>query len=62
MIYHLNRINSPFFNTMFFADFTRGAKKWKVEKDAVTNDYFQYVILVKNSKPNTPLEEEYETR
>lgn len=58
MLFQLNETNSPFFDNMLFADFSRGGKKWEVEKGAVTNDYFQYILLIKNSKPNIPLEEE----
>ena len=57
-LFKLNGINSPFFENMLFVDFSRGGQKWQVEEDAVTNDYFQYVLLIKNSKPNIPLEEE----
>ncbi len=57
MIFTLNGKNSPFVNTMLFADFKRGSRKWKIEKDKNTTDYFQYVILIKKSKSNIPLEE-----
>jgi hypothetical protein len=58
MLFKLNGANSPLFSKMLFANFSRGGKKWKVEQNAVTNDYFQYILLIKNSKPNVPLEEE----
>lgn len=58
MLFTLNGLNSPFFNIMMFADFSRGGKKWKVKENTVNNDYFQYILLIKHSKPNIPLEEE----
>ncbi len=59
-LFKLNGEKSPFLKMMLFADFKsgRGKRKWKVEKNAYTTDYFQYIILIKNSKPNTPIEEE----
>ncbi|MFT5878655.1 MAG: hypothetical protein ACI8SA_002525 [Dokdonia sp.] len=57
MLFKLNGDKASLWRTMWFADFKRGGKKWKVEKEAGTTDYFQYVILIKNSKPNIPLEE-----
>jgi len=57
MLFKLNGEKSPLMNTMLFADFKRGGGKWKVEEGASTTDYFQYIILIKNSKPNIPLEE-----
>ena len=57
-LFRLDNNSSPFFNRMLFADFNRGGKKWRVEKNAVTNDYFQYILFIKNSKSNIPLEEE----
>ena len=60
-MFKLNGNDSPFMTTMLFADFKRGGKKWKVEKNTSTIDYFQYIILIKNSKSNIPLEEEKNT-
>jgi hypothetical protein len=57
-LFRLDNNASPFFNRMLFADFKRGGKKWRVENNAVTNDYFQYILFIKNSKSNIPLEEE----
>ncbi|TNE54045.1 MAG: hypothetical protein EP338_09140 [Bacteroidetes bacterium] len=58
-LFPLNGEDSPFRKTMFFADFSRGGRKWKVHKGAVTTDYFQYVFLIKNSRANIPIEEIY---
>lgn len=57
-LFKLDEANSPFFNKMLFADFSRGGKNWKVEDNTATNDYFQYILLIKKSKPNIPLDEE----
>ena len=57
MLFRLNGKDSPFTETMKFADFSRGGKNWKVDKDLGTNDYFQYIILITNSRSNIPLEE-----
>ncbi len=57
-IFKIDGKNSPFNETMLFADFKRGGKNWRVEQDAVATDYFQYIVLIKNSFPNIPLEEE----
>lgn len=44
---------SPFFDKMMFADYSKGGKYWQVEDSSVTTDYFQYIITMKNSKANT---------
>lgn len=58
ILFKLNGVNSPFLNTMMFANFKRGNKKWIVDNNKNTTDYFQYIILIKKSKSNIPLEEE----
>ena len=58
MLFKLDGSDSPFTSTMKFADFSRGGKNWKVDKNLAATDYFQYIILIQNSKSNIPLEEE----
>ncbi len=57
MLFNLSGKGSPFNETMRFANFSRGGKNWKVDSEKAANDYFQYIILIKNSKSNIPLEE-----
>lgn len=54
---NLNKDQSPFRNTNYFASFSRGGKKWKLEEGKSTTDYFQYVIFIQNSPSISPLEE-----
>ena len=58
MLYNLNGKDSPFIGQLLFADFKRGGKNWRVAEKAATLDYFQYILHIKNSKANIPLEEE----
>ena len=57
MVFRLNGKDSPFNKTMKFANFSRGGKNWRVDENLAATDYFQYIILIKNSKSNIPLEE-----
>ncbi|MCE7994360.1 MAG: erythromycin esterase family protein [Roseivirga sp.] len=53
----LNKEGSPFKSSDYLAAFSRGGKKWKLEKDQSTTDYFQYIIYIQNSAGICPLEE-----
>lgn len=50
--------NSPFKEDNLLASFKPGGKNWKVEKNATTTEYFQYVIIMQNSKANIPYVED----
>ena len=46
-LFKLNRANSPFNNKTYFVKGPNGG---------CTTDYFEYIILIKNSKGTVPLE------
>lgn len=52
VLFNLTAAGSPFRKELCFAKMKRGGKYWRVEKDAVTTDYIQYVILISGSKAN----------
>lgn len=52
MLTSLVNNESPFFDRMMFADYSKGGKYWRVEDNSVATDYFQYIITMKNSKAN----------
>lgn len=58
VLFQLNASRSPFYDSKLLAHFSRGGKKWQLEPNTSTTDYFQYVILVQNSATNVPLAEE----
>lgn len=58
MLFQLNGENSPYKTEMAFADMSRGGRKWQVEEGKSATDYFQYILLIKNSPANKPLQEE----
>ena len=53
----LGLANSPFTKTPYLLAFEKGGEDFKIKHGSNTLDYFQYVILMRNSLPNTPLEE-----
>ncbi|MEL7118357.1 MAG: hypothetical protein AAFO07_02920 [Bacteroidota bacterium] len=56
VIYPLAKTNSPFTENQFFIEALKKAKKynWFLVNGSSTIDYFQYLLVVKGSKANTP--------
>ncbi|WP_417888062.1 hypothetical protein [Zunongwangia sp.] len=59
-LFNLNKKNSPYFNSKKLITMKTNFinQNWSPEKDNLkTTDFFQYAILIRNSKANTPINE-----
>lgn len=53
---NLDNSNSPFKNRPYLVSYKKGGKNMKIDPSSNTLEYFQYVILMKNSVSNTPIQ------
>lgn len=58
MLIDLTKEDSPFTNSMYFVNYTRGGKKWQLVPNTVTTDYVQYILFMQHSPNNLPFREE----
>lgn len=58
MIFKLNVENSPYVLSQDLSAFQtlRGKGNWRIQPNSNTTDYFQYVILMRNSEANTSIQ------
>jgi len=55
VLYDLTQRMTPFASTDLFIGVAKSEKYgWRVKAGATTLDYFQYIIVVRNSVANTP--------
>lgn len=53
---NLNEQNSPFAKNQYLVNYSRGGKDINIAPESNTLEFFQYAILMKNSKANIPLQ------